>query len=153
MPAKGRGPDILITFPWSSQKNKYGFPGMDYSNTGGKSRPRTGVSAGHGSMSPWTIRNTMIAWGVDFKSGIKSRVPTANIDFTATILSLKNIRFDDDIQGRVLHEALKNGPDSEKIPVETKLLTIHHHERTSVVQISLVGKNWYIDKSWRIEAE
>ncbi|NOZ75590.1 MAG: alkaline phosphatase family protein, partial [FCB group bacterium] len=74
-PSDGRGPDILLTFPWSSAKNKYGFPGMDYSNGGEATGPKTGVRAGHGSMSPLTVRNTMIAWGVDFKSGVRSRVP------------------------------------------------------------------------------
>lgn len=104
-------------------------------------------------MSPWTVRNTMIAWGIDFKSGIKSHVPAANIDFTATILALKNIPFDGEIQGRILYESLKTGPDIEKIPVETKLLTIQNGNQKTVVQISIVGKNWYIDKSWRMEKE
>ena len=104
-------------------------------------------------MSPWTVRNTMIAWGIDFKSGVKSKVPAANIDFTATILALKNVPFDDDIQGRILYESLKTGPDIEKIPVETKLLTIQTGNQKTIVQISFVGKNWYIDKSWRTEKE
>ena len=149
-PSTGRGADILITFPWSSVKNKYGYPGTDYSNTGGATGPKTGVSAGHGSMSPWTVRNTMIAWGVDFKSGVKSRVPAANIDFSATILALKNIPFDSDIQGRVLYEALKNGADIEKVPVQTRVLTVQNQKQKSALQISRVGKYWYVDKSWRV---
>ncbi len=153
LPVSGRGPDILITFPWSSQRNKYGYRGTDYSNTSGPTGPREGNGGGHGGMSPWTVRNTMIAWGIDFKSGIKSHVPAANIDFTATILALKNIPFDSDIQGRILYETLKDGEDIEKIPVETKLLTIQHGKQKSFVQISIVGKRWYIDKSWSIEKE
>ncbi len=150
LPDEGRGPDILITFRWSSQENEYGYRGTDYSNSGGQTGPRTGTSGGHGGMGPWTVRNTMIAWGIDFKSGVKSQVPAANLDFTATILALKNIPFDSGIQGRILDEALKTGPDIEKIPVETKLLTVQKGKQKAVVQISIVGKHWYIDKSWRM---
>ena len=152
-PSTGRGADILLTFPWSSAKNKYGFAGTDYSNTGGATGSKTSEGAGHGSMSPWTIRNTMIAWGIDFKSGVKSRVPAANIDFSATILALKNVPFDNDIQGRVLYEALKNGEDIEKVPVQTQVLTVQNQKHKSALQISRVGKYWYVDKSWSMDSE
>jgi len=151
MPVDGRGSDMLITFPWFSKPNKYGFPGMDCAETGGRTGPRNGVKAGHGSMSPWTIRNTMIAWGVDFKPGLRSRIPTCSIDFTATILALKNIPLDPDIQGRVLHEALKGGPDIEKIPVETSVFKNQYQGKIVALQISRVGKYWYVDKSWRMK--
>ena len=38
----------------------------------------------HGSMSPWTIRNTCFAWGVDFKRGATVRTPVSNVDITPT---------------------------------------------------------------------
>ncbi len=148
-PSRGRGADIILTFPWSSQKNKYGYPGMDYSNSSRATGPRSGVGAGHGSMSPWTIRNTMIAWGVDFKSGIRNRVPACSVDFTATILALKNIPLDDNIRGRVLYEALEGGPDHEQIVVET----LAYERDDAVIQISKTGKYWYVDKSWRVQQE
>lgn len=148
-PGSGRGADIILTFPWTSQKNKYGYPGMEYSNSSRPTGPRSGVGAGHGSMSPWTIRNTMIAWGVDFKSAIRNRVPACSIDVTATILALKNIPLDDHVQGRILYEALAGGPDHEKIIAETVV-----YERDNVfIQISKTGKQWYVDKSWRLEQD
>ena len=31
----------------------------------------------HGSLSPWTVRNTFLAWGVDFKRGATIRTPVS----------------------------------------------------------------------------
>jgi arylsulfatase A-like enzyme len=148
-PSNGRGADILLTFPWTSEKNKFGFAGMDMSATNGQSGPRNGTSAGHGSMSPWTIRNTMIAWGVDVKSGVRNKVPGCSIDFTATILALKGVKLDDNVQGRIITEALKQGPDAEKVPFETKTFTRETANSTVHIQISQMGDYWYVDKSWR----
>jgi hypothetical protein len=92
----------------------------------------------------------MIACGVDFKSGVKSRVPAANIDFTATILALMGIHINDDMQGRVLLEALKDRIDIEKVQVETKFLSVQQGDFKTGIQISVVGKYWYVDKSWRM---
>jgi len=150
-PSTGRGADIILTFPWTSEKNKWDFPGMEVSATNGKSGARNGTSAGHGSMSPWTIRNTMIASGVDFKTGISTKVPGCSIDFTATILALQGAELDKDVQGRIISEALKTGPDSEKVPYETKIYTQELENSTNYIQISKVGNYWYVDKSWRSE--
>jgi hypothetical protein len=62
-----RGPDILLTFPWTSEKNAFGVEGTDFTNTSGTTGPVTTNSSGRGSVSPWTVRNTFFAWGVDFK--------------------------------------------------------------------------------------
>jgi hypothetical protein len=58
-----RGPDILFTFLWTSDKNAFGLAGTDFTNTTRATGPLTGNARGHGSMSPWTIRNTFFAWG------------------------------------------------------------------------------------------
>jgi arylsulfatase A-like enzyme len=76
----------------------------------------------HGSMSPWTIRNTFFARGVDFKRGIDIRVPASNVDIAPTILALKGIDADVAQDGRILHEALSGGPDEEQVRVETRVI-------------------------------
>ena len=144
-PSQGRGADIILTFRWSSQKNEYGFPGMDCSSSSRPTGARSGVAAGHGSMSPWTVHNTMIAWGVDFKSSVRDFVPACSIDFTATILALNKISPDDKIQGRVLYEAMRGGPDQEKVITQTKVF----QSGGAAIQISQIGGYWYVDKSWR----
>ena len=61
-----RGPDIVFTFPWSSAKSPSGVHGTDYVDAA-TTGPLTGTAGNHGSMSPWTVRNTFLAWGADFK--------------------------------------------------------------------------------------
>ena len=64
----------------------------------------------HGSMSPWNVRNTFLAWGVDFKKRTTVRAPAGNVDVAPTILALLDI-----VEGRRLRwprapEALVGGP-------------------------------------------
>jgi arylsulfatase A-like enzyme len=113
---------------------------------------RSGEASNHGSMSPWTIRNTCCAWGVDFKRGVEVRVPVGNVDLVPTILALKGIPTRASHDGRVLSEALLGGPDEEQIPVDTRILMTEtrsgHYQ--AAIQISTVEHQRYIDKSWRV---
>jgi hypothetical protein len=103
-------------------------------------------------MSPWTIRNTCLAWGVDFKRGVAIRVPAGNVDLVPTIVALKGLSADTSYDGRVLQEALLGGPDEEQVPIETRILTTQtdggHYQ--AAIQISTVEQQRYIDKSWRV---
>src|SRR5215467_5526642 len=47
-----RGPDIVLTFPWSSATNVFGVQGSNYTNAGAATGPLAGAASGHGSMSP-----------------------------------------------------------------------------------------------------
>lgn len=146
-----RGPDIVLTFPWSSGKNSFGFAGTDYEESSGESGPRTGTGSGHGSMSPWCIRNTMIAWGIDFKERRSVEAPAGNVDVLPTILALMGIAHRQPLDGRVLSEAFKGGPDEAKVPYATRSYTAETPDGkySAVIQVSLVGGHRYIDKSWR----
>jgi predicted AlkP superfamily pyrophosphatase or phosphodiesterase len=147
-----RGPDILFTFPWTSAKNGFGLAGTDYMATMGETGARHGQASNHGSMSPWTIRNTCFAWGVDFKRGVEVRAPSSNVDLVPTILALKGIPAGTSHDGRVLREALIGGPDEEQLRVETRVLTTQtrrgHYQ--AAIQVSTVEHQRYIDKSWRM---
>jgi arylsulfatase A-like enzyme len=139
------GPDILFTFPWTSARNAFGVPGTDVGDATSK------VTSDHGSMSPWTIRNTLLAWGRDFKRGVIVRVPAGNVDVTPTILALEGMDASD-CDGRVLWEAFVNGPDEEQVPVETRVYTTEASAGAyrAVVQISEVDGRRYVDKGWRV---
>jgi predicted AlkP superfamily pyrophosphatase or phosphodiesterase len=150
-----RGPDIVVTFPWSSAPNPYGVPGTDYTETGRESGPLDGTRGNHGSMSPWTVRNTFIAWGVDFKRAAMVRTPVSNVDITPTLLALLGIdrdaglpRFD----GRAIVEAFVDGPDHEQVPMQTTthITATPDGRYRAAIQVSEVGAQRYIDKSWRI---
>jgi predicted AlkP superfamily pyrophosphatase or phosphodiesterase len=146
-----RGPDIVLTFPWSSATNAFGVQGTNYVNTGAATGPLSGAASGHGSMSPWSVRNTFIAWGVDFKRGVTLRVPASNVDLTPTLLALKGINDAKGLDGRVLLEALTGGPDEEQIPIETRIFTTETATGYSAtIQVTNLGSQRYIDKSWRV---
>jgi arylsulfatase A-like enzyme len=146
-----RGPDIVLTFPWSSAKNAFGVQGSNYANTAAATGPLGGAASGHGSMSPWSVRNTFIAWGVDFKRAVTLAVPASNVDLTPTLLALKGINDAKGLDGRVLLEALTGGPDEEQIPVETRIFTTETAAGyRATIQVTNLGSQRYIDKSWRI---
>ena len=142
-----RGPDLLFTFPWTSRQNAFGVPGTDLASISGGAKL---YPSDHGSMSPWNVRNTCIAWGVDFKKRATVRTPVGNVDVTPTILALLGIPEDGALDGRVLAEALENGPDAEQIAVDTCVHTVESGAYRAAIQVSDVDGHRYVDKSWRI---
>ena len=143
----GRGPDLLLTFPWSSRPNAFGVPGSDLANVSGGAAP---YFSDHGSMSPWNIRNAGLAWGADFKKRVTVRTPTGNVDVAPTILSLLGIVEAGGLDGRVLAEAIEGGPDGEQMVVETRVYMVQAAAYRAAVQVTTVGGHRYVDKSWRI---
>jgi len=142
-----RGPDLLLTFPWSSRPNGFGVSGSDLAMVSGGAAP---YFSDHGSMSPWNIRNTGLAWGADFKKGLTVRTPAGNVDLAPTILSLLDVATADGFDGRVLAEAIEGGPDPEQMVVETRIHMVERAEYGAALQMSTVGGHQYVDKSWRI---
>lgn len=146
-----RGPDILFTLPWSSAVNPFGVAGKHYTDGAGNTGPLTGNGSGHGGLSPWLVRNTLILWGPDFKHGVTVRTAAGNVDIAPTILALKGISGGESLDGRALAEALRDGPDEEQIPCETHVLRTEAVKGyRAAVQVTDVGRHRYIDKGWRI---
>jgi len=150
-----RAPDIVVTFPWSSAPGPNGLPGTDSTETGRATGPLPGRQGNHGGMSPWTVRNTFLAWGVDFKRGATIRTPVSNVDITPTLLALLGLdrdatlpRFD----GRAIVESFVDGPDEEQVPTQTTthIIATPDGAYRVAIQISEVGAQRYIDKSWRL---
>ena len=140
-----RGPDVLLTFPWTSAK-RFGMRGTDLANVAAGGTPYAGD---HGSMSPWNVRNTLLAWGSHFKAGARVATPAGNVDVTPTILALLGLDTAG-LDGRVLEEALGDGPDPERVAVETTTHTTAAGEYRAAIQVSTVAGRRYVDKSWRI---
>jgi predicted AlkP superfamily pyrophosphatase or phosphodiesterase len=151
MAAGQHAPDIVLTLPWTSSKNAYGFSGRQSINAK-QTGPIPASQAGHGGMGPWTVHTPLLAWGPDFKRSTTVRVPAANVDLAPTILALEGIAAPERMQGRPLVEALANGPDEEKIPSESRVFeTSNGSGYRAVIEVSRVGKNSYVEKSWRIK--
>jgi arylsulfatase A-like enzyme len=147
-----RSPDIVFTFPWSSAPNQHGVPGTDYNLSGGSSKtgPVDSGAGNHGGIGPWTVRNTMLANGPDFKKGAVIRTPTSNVDVTPTLLHLLGMTAGlSDMDGRPLTEALASGPDQEQVAMDTRALRVRNGGYSAVLQVSEVGGKRYIDKAWR----
>jgi hypothetical protein len=54
------------------------------------------------------------------------------------------------LDGRVLEEALADGPDPERVPVETTTHTTGTGNYRAAIQVSTAAGRRYVDKSWRI---
>lgn len=144
-----RSPDIVFTFPWSSALNRYGMRGGDYNQTAsGRTGPTEGSGANHGGIGPWTVRNTMIAWGPDFKRSAVVRTPSSNVDVAPTLMHLLGIAAPD-ADGRPLLEALNEGPDQEQVAMETKTLRVANGAYRAALQVSVTAGKRYIDKGWK----
>jgi predicted AlkP superfamily pyrophosphatase or phosphodiesterase len=146
-----RGPDILFTLPWSSAPNAFGAAGKHYTDGSGNSGPVTGTASGHGGLSPWLVRNTLILSGPDFRRGVTIRTAAGNVDIAPTILALKGVSVTERLDGRVLREALRDGPDEEQVLSETRTLRTEAVGRyRAAIQVTDVGAHRYIDKGWRL---
>jgi arylsulfatase A-like enzyme len=147
-----RSPDIVFTFPWSSARNRHGVPGTEANIvTSGATGPVQVETANHGGIGPWTVRNTMLAWGPDFKRGAIVRTSASNVDVAPTILHLlgkEEAR--DAMQGRALLEALVDGPDEEMVPMEMRSFEVSNGSYRAVLQASRVEGRVYVDKGWRL---
>jgi arylsulfatase A-like enzyme len=149
-----RGPDIVFTFPWSSARSPSGLSGSDYTEAA-TTGPLTGAAGNHGSMSPWTVRNTFIAWGADFKHGVSVRTPSSNVDLVPTLLALMNLDGEVDLgrfDGRALREAFADGPDEEQVPIQVRSYFVKSDDDSyrAALQLTELDRQRYIDKSWRI---
>jgi arylsulfatase A-like enzyme len=149
-----RGPDIVFTFPWSSAKSPSGVSGTDYTEAAATG-PLNGSAGNHGSMSPWTVRNTFIAWGADFKRGVTVRTPASNVDLAPTLLALMNLDREvglDRFDGRPLREAFVDGPDEEQVPIQVRTYFVKSDDGNyhAALQLTELDRQRYIDKSWRI---
>ena len=145
-----RRPDILFTLRWSSNPNGFGVAGTHYIDGAGSTGPLNGSASGHGGLSPWLVRNTMILWGPDFKRGVTVRAAAGNVDITPTVLHIRGDASGESLGGRPLKEALRDGPDQEQVPSETKVLrTEVKGVYRAAIQVTDVGDRRYIDKAWR----
>ena len=101
-----RSAAILYSPAWTDAENEHGYRGTSAS----------GGAAGHGSTSPYDIRNTLVAAGPALRSGIQVTLPTSNVDFAPTFLYLLRLSAAPTMAGRPLTEALRDGPELQAEP-------------------------------------
>ena len=132
-----RASEIMVSGNWTDERNSAGFAGKT---------TQTGT-AGHGTSSPFDIHNTLIAAGPDFREHTSSSVPTANVDLAPTILRLLGVPVPESMTGRVIEEALLNGPAIESVQVTHVTETAKNADGSYevVAHISTAGGRRYLD--------
>jgi arylsulfatase A-like enzyme len=96
-------PDVVMAFRWNEKKNQFGVPGMidaDWQRGAGKGT--------HATLSRFDMHNTLIAAGPDFPRGKVSDLPSGNVDLAPTILCILKIKPPQQLDGRILSEAMTN---------------------------------------------
>ena len=142
-----RAPELAMSFGWDSRPNVAGYPGFAYSTGGAPGRGQ------HGSMSRHEMNNVLIARGPGFKQAARVKSPTGNVDIAPTALGLLGLPVPDDVDGRVLMEALVGGPDSVEWTSTTRSAerTLEGRMYCQQVRVSTVGATAYLDEGngWR----
>ena len=135
-----RSPDLTMSFAWSSAPNDAGFPGQTASSGG-----LVGVGT-HGGMSRHELRNTLIARGPSFRKSTVVDTPTGNIDVAPTILHILGLPGGDDMDGRVLHEALDGGGDVSETECHSTTHAAELGDYRQEVTVTTVRGSTYLDE-------
>jgi arylsulfatase A-like enzyme len=99
--------DIVLSLRWTRETNQSDVAGMITSDDARYGRVTVGVGhGGHASLSPFDMRNTLVAAGPDFRHGLINEVPSGNTDLAPTILHILGVAAPERMDGRVLFEAL-----------------------------------------------
>jgi arylsulfatase A-like enzyme len=132
-----RSAEILVSANWNGEKNEAGYAG----NT-----TDSGV-AGHGSSSPYDVHNTLIAAGPDIREHAISDAPTSNADLAPTLLRLLGLMTPPTMTGRVIEEALRNGPAIASLTIEhtTETVTTPDGSYTLTAHFSKAAGRTYLD--------
>jgi arylsulfatase A-like enzyme len=97
------------------------------------------------------MHNTLIAAGPDFRRGQINNLPTGNVDLAPTILRILEIKVPQEMDGRVLSEAMVNtngtpgGRETETKTIEAEKDFTAGIWRQSL-RISRVGSTIYLDE-------
>jgi len=139
-------PDVLMAFRWNDSKNQFGVPGVidaDWQRAAGKGT--------HATLSRFDMHNMLIAAGPDFRRGQTDDLPTGNTDLAPTILRILGIKPPEQLDGRILSEAMINvdpsttGPKSETKTIDAVKDFPSGTWRQSL-KISRVDSTTYLDE-------
>jgi hypothetical protein len=128
-------PDIVVAMRWTDAQSHYGVPGMIFLDGGAFAASK----GSHGSLCPTEMHNTGLAFGPDFKRGLRDSLPTGNIDIAPTILWILGVQPPQPMSGRVLTEALLDAGPAPATPTT-------RHEITSWSGTNFVWRQ-YLDIS------
>jgi arylsulfatase A-like enzyme len=124
-----RAPDLVFSLAWSDEE----LDGVTGTAVGTFSK----LVVDHGTISPFDLRNTLVAHGPDFRGGWRDPVPVGNVDICPTLTHVLGLDPGTPCDGRVLTEALRDG-DSQPPAWQT---------RQEMVSFSARGQEW-LQRVW-----
>lgn len=132
------GPDVILSLRWNDRRNADGVAGSIPANGSGDAKGT------HGTLSPFDVHNVLIAVGPDFRPGLRSDLPSSNLDVAASIMHLLGLNPAQPLDGRVLTEALREhgGPPA----VESKTEEAKAGKWRQYLRTSKMGATNYIDE-------
>jgi arylsulfatase A-like enzyme len=142
------GPDVMLSMRWTAERlqREGAMPGALLASDKGY---RSGTGS-HGSLSRFELANTLIAAGPDFKAGFKSEMPSGNLDVAPTVLRILGIAAKEQLEGRVLEEAMVGQKNAESPKVETTVIKAERAlgDKTwrQYLKVSTVGDRRYYDE-------
>jgi len=133
-----RAPDVVYSLGWDSGE----VGGVAGSAVGTFSK----LLVDHGTISPYDLRNTLVAQGPDFRVGWRNPVPVGNIDIAPTLTHLLRLDTGSPFEGRVLAEALRDGaPEAAwESNEETVAFTARGREWIQRVWFERIGETAYV---------
>jgi arylsulfatase A-like enzyme len=135
-------PDVVMAFRWNDSKNQFDVQGMinaDWQRAAGRGT--------HATLSRFDMHNMLIVAGPDFRRGYADDLPSGNVDLAPTILRILGITAPQQMDGRILSEAMIDG-SAPKPNAETKTFEAAKDFATGSWQQSLkifrVGSTIYL---------
>jgi predicted AlkP superfamily pyrophosphatase or phosphodiesterase len=142
--ASSNAPDVVMAFRWNDLQNQFGVAGMidaDWQRAAGKGT--------HATLSRFDMHNTLIAAGPDFRHGQTDDLPSGNVDLAPTILSILGIKPPQQLDGRILSEAMVNS-ETPVSNLETKTVEAAKDFPPGIwrqtLKTSQVGSTIYLDE-------
>ncbi len=142
--AHRRSPDIALVLRYDDSTNEWGRDGMSLHDS---IYPPGGGC--HGGLSPYEMRNVLIMAGGRLKPEQEIPVPAGNVDVMPTVLHMLGVTPPEHLDGRVLHEALRDGPDPTRIEVGERVFSSSNaNGPLTHLSMSEVGDTPYINRAW-----
>jgi len=139
-----RAPDIALALAHDDKANDWSRAGMSLHDS---KYPEGGGC--HGGLSQFEMHNFLSLGGSRFDSGRSFEAPAGNVDILPTLLHLFGIERPDNIDGRVLAEALcDTGDDAEPEVMETTLVSKNKSGAKTNLSVSTVSGTPYINRAW-----
>ena len=142
-----RTADIVYIMRTDDDPDEHGIVGGCYDDSG---LPIGGST--HGGLSPYELRNVLVAHGPAFQEGKVNSLPSGTVDIMPTLLHLMGYDIPATVDGRILSEALAEPQHTPELAVDA--LSYHTETKTGAgsyqqhLDATRVGSTIYLERGW-----